>query len=269
MPRNDGVASQQTTVVRALELLDCLADSREPMSVAEITRLIGVSRSTTYRLLRTLMSCGYVSESFTDSDKLQIGPKVLTLATSFLDRFEMRVVARPFLIALRDTSRETVHLVVPHQGEVLHIEKVESMQPVRAHSPVGLQEPMHCSAVGKAVLAAMPEVEVDAIIRQRGLPKRSPNTITDAESLKEHLRMVRAQGFAINDVENEEGIRAIGVALAPYSGMPIAAISISGPAYRFTVEQACSLSTDLKNAAVDILHQMGLTDQGIDSGPPK
>lgn len=269
MSRIGGTASQQTTVVRALQLLDCLAESGDPMSVAEITKVMGVSRSTAYRLLRTLMAHGYVSESSTDSDGLQIGPKVLKLATSFLARFEIRAVARPFLVALRDTSRETVHLVVPHEGEVLHIEKVESMQPVRAHSPIGLQEPMHCSAVGKAMLAAMPDAEVDAIIRQHGLPRRSPNTITDPEALKQHLRLVRARGFAINDVENEEGIRATGVALAPYSGMPIAAISISGPAYRFTMEQACSLSDELKKAAAGILRQMGLTDRETSSGLPK
>lgn len=266
MSRIGGTASQQSTVARALELLDCLAESGGPMTVAEITRVMGVSRSTAYRLLRTLMAHGYVSESTTDSDGLQIGPKVLKLATSFLSRFEIRTVARPFLVSLRDTSQETVHLVVPHEGEVLHIEKVESMQPVRAYSPVGLQEPMHCSAVGKAMLAVMPEAEVDAIIRQHGLPRKSPNTITDPEALKEHLRLARAQGIAINDVENEEGIRAVGVALAPYSGMPVAAISISGPAYRFTMEQACSLSDELKMTAAGILRQMGLTDRDTASG---
>lgn len=263
MIEKDSEVAQTKTVVKALSLLEHLADAGKPVSISEVSKVMGMSRSTAYRLLRTLEAQGYVTESFDDSDKLQIGPKVLKLATGFLDRFEIRSIARPYLLKLRDLSHETVHLIVPHQGQILHIDKVETVQPVRAYSPIGLLEPMHCSSAGKAILAALPEAEVDAIIRQHGLVKKGPNTITDPQALKDHLQIVRSQGFAINDVENEDGIRAIGIALATYSSMPVAAISISGPAYRFTLDQAYSLAPALRNAAAGILDQMGLMHQEI------
>jgi IclR family transcriptional regulator, KDG regulon repressor len=258
MGRADDALSETRTVARALELLDCIADAKEPPSVAELARLIGVSRSTSYRLLRTLASHGYVSDGFVDSDKLQIGPKVLKLATHFLDRLDIRAVARPHLIQLRDLSHETVQLVVPHRTQALHIDRVETSQALRTYSPIGGLEPLHSTSMGKALLAAMPDSEVEAIVRQAGLPRLTPNTITDLARLKEHLAQVRAQGYAISDIENEEDIRAVGVALVPYTGIALAAISISGPAYRFTLEQAVALAPVMKKAAAEILNQLGL-----------
>lgn len=267
---DDSLAAKTKTVAKAFELLDCLSEANGPLSVAELGRTVGLSRSTTYRLLRTLASYGYVIESVTDPDKLQIGPRVLKLATSFLDRHGIRTVARPYLLSLRDLSGETVHLVIPYQGQVLHIDKVETLQPVRLYSPIGAVEWMHCTAVGKSILAALPEAEVDAIVRRHGLHRRTESTITDPSFLKEHLSEARANGFAMSNNENEEGIRGIGVGVVPLSGPPIAAISISGPAYRFTAEQACRLVPDLKNAASRILSEMGLRsaqNRGADSCP--
>jgi IclR family transcriptional regulator, KDG regulon repressor len=265
---DDGL-SETRTVARALELLDCIADAKEPLSVAELAREIRVSRSTAYRLLRTLSAHGYVSDSFADSDKLQIGPKVLKLATHFLDRLDIRVVARPHLIQLRDLSHETVHLVVPHHTQALHIDRVETSQALRTYSPVGGLEPLHSTSMGKALLAAMSDAEVEAIVLQAGLPRLTPNTITDLARLKEHLALVRAQGYAISDIENEEGIRAVGVALVAYTGVPLAAISISGPAYRFTLEQAIALAPPMKRAAADILYQLGLGPRESEADPAK
>lgn len=265
MSEQDAGFTLTKTVDKALGLLEYLADAKKPESLSEISKAMGMSRSTAYRLLRTLGTHGYVTQSATDSYKLQIGPKVLKLAASFFDRLEIRVVAHPFLVSLRDLTEETVYLVVPHQGLALHIDTVETLHPVRTHDSVGTLVTMHSTAVGKAFLAALPEAEVDAIIRQHGLPKKTLNTITDSDALKAHLQVVREQGWAMSDIEHEDGIRSIGVALVPYSGRPIAAISISGPAYRFTFELACSWTAELKRSAFAILDRLGLSAQAASS----
>ena len=265
--KDDGLPHTRT-VARALELLDCIADAKVPLSVVELARLIGASRSTAYRLLRTLSAHGYVSDSFSDSDKVQIGPKVLKLATSFYDHFGIRVIARPHLIALRDRSGETIHLVVPYDGRVLHIDRVETLNPVRMYSPIGALEGMHCTSVGKAILAALPDVEVDAILRHFGLPALTANTITDPDTFRTHLRTVRAQGYATVEGEDIDGFNAVGVAIVPYSGPPVGAISISAPAYRFSVQQMWALVPDLKKAAEQILQQMNLRGPHLEEQDP-
>jgi IclR family transcriptional regulator, KDG regulon repressor len=252
MEQPDVDASCSRTVMRALAVLDCLAENRTPLSVLQVSQAIGVSRSTAYRLLRTLQTAGYVCDSASAPDKFQFGPKVLRLATVFIDSLGLRDVARPHLIKLRDLSGETVHLVIPHAGDVVYIDKVETLLSVRMHSVVGGISPMYCTAVGKAILAFLPGSEVDAIV-QRGLPRRTPNTIVDAQALKEHLAQVRAQGFAIDEIENEDGIRCVGAPVCNHLGLPIAAISISGPAYRLSLEHCLSLADALKQTAAAVL----------------
>ncbi len=243
---------QTRSVVRALSVLDCFAEARQPLSIAQISRAVAVSRSSAYRLLRTLQTRGYVMETPSAPGRYQLGPRILDLASCFLERFDLRDVARPHLIQLRDLSQETVHLVIPDRGQVIYIDKVETNQPVRMVSAIGRHAFMHCTAVGKAILAFLPNPEVEAIIREQGLAAHTANTITDAARLEAHLREVSAHGFALDDEENEDGIRCIGAPVLDQRKVPVAAISISGPAYRFTHEQALALSEPLKEAAASI-----------------
>jgi IclR family KDG regulon transcriptional repressor len=249
------------TVKKAMDVLDCLGDSDAPMSASEIGRKLGMSRSTVYRLLATLSAGGYVTRDRDRAEEYRLGFKILELASRLLDSVELRQQARPFLRELRDLANETVHLAVMDRGQSSYIEKVECSQAVRMHSTIGRRGFAHCTALGKAMLAFMPADEVERILEEHGLPARTPNTITDRTALLHELERIRGQGYAIDDIENEEGIRCVGAPILDYRGQPVAALSVSGPAFRMTLARARELSVPVKATAQKISRQLGYLEQ--------
>lgn len=245
------------TVKKAMDILDCLGQSDNPLSASEVGRRLGISRSTAYRLLATLNAGGYVAQDSVNPEKYRLGFKILELANSLLDKIELRQLAPPYLKELRDLANETVHLVVMDRGQVAYVDKVECQQAVRMYSTIGRRGYAHSTAIGKAMMAFMLEGAVAEIIEQHGLPAFTPNTITDQESLLQELARIREQGYAVDDVENEEGIRCVGAPILDYQGRPVAAISISGPAFRVTAERARVLSRAVKATAAKISRQLG------------
>jgi IclR family acetate operon transcriptional repressor len=245
------------TVKKAMDILDCLADARQAVSCSEIGRRLDMPRSTAYRLLSTLAIGGYV---VADSDgfgkRYRLGFKILELASRLLDGMELRRQALPFLRQLRDATEETVHLVVADGVQVTYIEKVDSHKTVRMHSAVGRQGYMHCTAVGKAILAYRRD-DVDKAIEENGLPALTSNTITNKEALLEELATVREQGYAVDDVENEEGIRCVGAPIFDHRGEVIAALSVSAPSFRFSMDRVRELSGVVKGTGLQISRQLG------------
>jgi IclR family acetate operon transcriptional repressor len=245
------------TVQKAMAILDCLGEEEIPRSASEIGRKLGMSRSTTYRLLTTLSSGGYVRQDPDKPEKYHLGFRVLELAGNLLDSIELRQQAMPFLRELRDLANETVHLVVLDQGRVAYIDKLDCSQAVRMHSSVGRLGFVHSTAVGKAILAFLPQQAVTSIVEQHGLPALTPRTITEIATLRRELARVRQQGYAIDDVENEEGIRCVGAPIFDYQGRPVAALSLSGPAFRLTRERAEGLSGAVRRTARGVSQQLG------------
>jgi len=249
------------TVRKAMEILDCLGEAASPLSASEIGRKLGMSRSTVYRLLATLATGGLVTQDALDTEKYRLGFKVLELASKLLDGIEVRHQARAFLRELRDQVNETVHLAIMNGGQVSYVEKVECFQAVRMYSTVGHRGFAHCTALGKAMLAFLPAGEVERILDEHGLPACTPKTLTDREALLRELEQIRQSGYAIDDMENEEGIRCVGAAILDHRGQPVAALSISGPAFRLTVERIHELSVPVKVTALQISRQLGYLPQ--------
>jgi IclR family KDG regulon transcriptional repressor len=253
------------TVKKAMDVLNCLGEAESPMSASEIGHELGMSRSTVYRLLATLAAGGYVTRDGVRAEKYRLGFKILELASRLLDSVELRQQARPFLCELRDLANEAVHLVVMDDGQVSYIEKVECSQAVRMHSTIGRRGFAHCTALGKAMLAFMPPDQVESILERHGLPARTPNTITDREVLLRELERIREEGYAVDDIENEEGIRCVGAPVLDYQGQPVAALSVSGPAFRMTLERIHELGAPVKATALMISRQLGYLE-GEDLG---
>jgi len=254
---NQQASGLTLTVKKAMDIMDCLGDAGGSLSAGEISRRLGLARSTVYRLLATLNAGGYVSPDRANSQKYRLGFKITALASSLLDGLELRQVALPFLTELRDIAQETVHLVVMDQGQVAYVDKVECSRAVRMHSAIGRRGLVHCTAVGKAMLAFMQEEDVARILNDQGLPARTPHTITDGAQFREELERVRRLGYAVDDIENEEGIRCLGAPVLDHRGRPAAAVSVSGPAYRMTMARVQELAGVVVDTGLGISRELG------------
>lgn len=223
-------------VHKTIDILDALREAPHGMSLAGLSAYAGMPKPTVYRILVTLESRGYLERSpdasYRVSRKLFEEPRDST--------FEQRLVraARPAMEALAALCKETVNLGVLDGGEVLVIETVESEQAVRMTSKIGNRRYPHSTALGKVLLADLPEREVVRLIRSRGMPKFTPATIIRESELIVELERIRAQGFAMDNMENEPDGRCISAPVTNSQRKVIAALSISGPLPRMTVPRA-------------------------------
>ncbi|AET65905.1 transcriptional regulator [Desulfosporosinus orientis DSM 765] len=244
------------TLERSLDVLEVLAHAEEPLGVTEIGNRISLHKSTVHRILQTLCHRGYV-ERKKDSERYQLGIKIIELGIRFFNDLEIRKVAAPILSDLVKVLDEVVHLVLPDDGEIVYIDRAESSQVVSMHSKVGRRAPMHCTAVGKALLSTLPEEEVRHILEVKGMTKYTPNTITDPEVLLEGLRKIRTSKISVETEENEIGIICLGTPIFDYSGRAIGAISVSGPASRITEKGIDWIGGELKTAGELVSAKLG------------
>ena len=244
------------TLERALDILEVLSRSEESLGVTEIGNRIGLHKSTVHRILQTLCYRGYV-EKEKERERYRLGIKIVELGITFFNDLEIRKIAAGFLSLLAKSFDEVVHLVLPDDGEVVYIDRRESSQVISMHSKVGRRAPMHCTAVGKAILSSMPEEEVRHILKVKGMPGFTPKTITDPDVLIEQLREIRKSGVAIEAEENEVGILCLGTPIFDYSGRPIGAISVSGPANRMKEKGIERIGEEIKKAGQEMSAKLG------------
>jgi len=244
------------TVSKAVDVLECLGAERTALSAAQVAECCGLARPTAYRLLGTLAERGYVRQD-PASGKFLLGYKVLDLSGKLVDGIELRKRAAPFLQKLGQLSGETVHMAVLEGSDVVYIDKVESTSAVRLHSTIGSRYPAYCTSLGKAILAYLPDEERAQVLKGQSFAKRTERTITDPVEFEAHLQQVRQQGFAIDDEENSEGIRCVGAPIFDFSKKVVAAISVTGLAYRLDVDSALLLADEVKACAVAISDDLG------------
>ena len=248
------------SIERVATIFDVLAQSSQGISLRELSAKVKLPKGTTHRLLSSLAYYGYVRQT-PETKNYHLGLRLIELGNSVLNQLDIRSQAKPYLKDLSERIKETVHLVILDQYEALYIDKVESnvkQGGLQMVSRVGFRVSLHCSSVGKVLSAHLSENKLDGIIQQKGLSKRTKNTITNSESLKAHLKIVRSQGFAIDDEENEEGIRCVGAPIFNQQGQVIAAISISGPTVRITKKSLQNfLKKEIIKTAAAISRELG------------
>jgi DNA-binding IclR family transcriptional regulator len=252
------------TIERTSLILDILGQSPQGISIRELSTKIKLPKGTTHRLLSSLSYFGYVRQD-SKTRNYFLGLKLVELGNLLLSQLDLRKEAEPFLRDLAERTKETVHMVFLDRGEIVYIDKVEldhNPSGLRMASRVGLRNPAHSSAVGKVLLSHLPEEELNGLIKEKGLPKRTENTITDLIQLKEHLKAVRTQGYAIDDEENEKGIRCVAAPLYNEIGKVVAAISISAPAFRVTKKVIQeSLKKEVMETASKISQRLGFKER--------
>jgi len=241
---------------RALAALAILANSSSDCSLAELCPALKLHKSTVHRLMMVLEQHRLVVKN-PETGRYRLGLRLYELGSRAIDGLDLRGRARPYLDRLQAEFGETVFFCVLDEGQVFYVEKVESQQSVRTACTVGSRAPAYCTAVGKAMLAELPEAEVSKIIRRWGLKSVTANTITTASALKAELRAVRLRGYAIDEEEKEEGLRCIGAAVRGHSGKLFAAISVSGPAFRMTKKRIPEIGQAVMWAANELSAELG------------
>jgi IclR family acetate operon transcriptional repressor len=192
-----------------------------------------------------------------------LGLRLAELGHVALDTLEIRAKARPVLEGLMEATRETVHLMLLDGQTGLYVDRVESPQRVRVSSSVGHREYLHCSGVGKAILASLPPSRLAEVIA-RGLPRLTPRTITHPGRLRRHLAGVVRRGYAIDNEEGEPGIRCVGAPVFDHRGDVVASVSVAGPAYRLPLAQLAAWGPRVAEAAAAISAALGF--RGDDAG---
>lgn len=254
-PNAAGQAGTQT-LVRGLRVLETLTTQDRPIGVGELARTLDLPKSTVQRLLRTLAQEGWAQTSNDAVTRWQISPRLISLARGDNLSRSLRDVAMPHLTALGASTGETVHFsVLDRDVQLVLIERVDSIHPVRTFNAIGATTALHTSCSGKAVLAMLPPAHVEEILA-RPLAKVMPNTIVDPQHLTHQILEARDRGYAVNISENRANVCAVGAAVADGSGRPVAAVAVSMPDIRFEPARAPewgALVRDTARAITDAL----------------
>lgn len=226
------------------------------MSLAALTRRAELSKPSVYRLMNTLEEFDLVTRD-PASQLYRPGPRLFELAHQGLEQIELRHIAAPELDALREATNETVHLAILDRGEVVYIDKRESNHTIRMISAVGRRVPVHCTSLGKAMLPFLLEDERHALIRARPLVPATKYSLTDPEALERDLAEIRVRGYSLDLEEHEVDICCVGAPVFDHTGNPVAAISVTMPKFRTSMERLHELGTEVKGVAGALSAKLG------------
>jgi len=231
------------SVDRVFGLLEHLADGGGSLSLSELAARSHLPMPTIHRLIRSLVNQGYVRQE--TSKRYALGPRLIRLgesASRMLGSWAM-----PYLVELVDTYGETTNMAMLEGDACVYVAQVPSPRAMRMFTEVGRFVMPHCTGVGKAILSTLPDPDVRALLGRTGMPPRTEHTITSPDVMVAALGAVRKQGYAVDDGEQELGVRCVAV---PIRGLPFrAALSVSGPSSRVTVEQVPLIAPDIQAAA--------------------
>lgn len=236
---------------KGLSLLEALGGHPDGAGVSRVAREVDLPVSTVYRLLATLVKRGFVSFD-SESRRYYLGLRVFELSSRVSLAKGLSGVAFPTMKRLAEITGESVFMAVRDGTDLVYIERVEGQSRIQIFGSIGARGPLYCTAQGKAILAFLPEPEREDMLGRIYLERRTPNTITDPEKLREELTQIRERGWAMADEENEQGIRAVGVPLINARGRPLAAMSVAAPAFRVSLEDLEKFAPLLSEAARDI-----------------
>ena len=242
-------------------VIETLAENG-PMGIMELSSSLGYHKSTTHRLVNSLVCLGYIRQD-EESLKYSLSLKFLEIGGKILEQTNMAALIHPSLKKLSEQTGETVHLVQREGTEAVYIDKVESSaSSIRMVSRVGGRIPLYCSGVGKALLAELSDEEIRAIWEASRIRRLTPYTITSLDELMERVGEVRKNGFAVDDEENEEGVRCIAVSIRDYHKEPVYALSISAPVGRMTGERMKELERDVLEFKKELAKNLGFRGTG-------
>ena len=243
-------------LTKTFAVLEILLQHKSPMSMSEISERLKFYPSTVHRILDTLKYGGYVEQN-PITQKYQLGLKLIELGMAKLQQIDLVKEAKPFLKELAKKCNETVHLAILEDTNVLYLAKEESSQTIRMISYVGRRGPLHCTALGKILMAYLPPADRNNLLDRLELSRLTQNTITDRKQLECELNKILEKGCAMDREENEKDVRCIAAPVKDYQGKVVAAVSISSPSYRVNYSKQNHLKEHLIKTCQKISSHLG------------
>jgi DNA-binding IclR family transcriptional regulator len=253
------VAPQGTYKVQALDrafaVLDLLGESESPLGLAQVASSLQLHKSTAHRFLMVLERHRMVER--TVNGKFRLGLRLYDFGNRAIEQYDLRDRAQPHLRKLVHETEETAHLCILEAARMIYIDKIEPARSVRMITRVGASNPVHCTSVGKAILAFLAEDRAAEILRRVRFERFTSRTILTMEALRTELEKTRRRGYAVDDEEFEEGLRCIAVPVLDAHRQPVAAVSVSGPSFRVTAQKLPSIANHLLQCVRGISMDMG------------
>jgi DNA-binding IclR family transcriptional regulator len=242
---------------RAFAVLDLLGESEAPLGLAQVALSLQLHKSTAHRFLMVLERHRMVER--TANGKFRLGLRLFDLGNRAIEQYDLRERAQPHLRRLVTETEETAHLCILEGAHVIYIDKIEPARSVRMITRIGASNPMHCTSVGKVMLAFLPEDRMNDLLANTRLERFTNRTITTPEALRAEIEKTRRRGYAVDDEEFEEGLRCIAVPILDAQRNPVAAVSVSGPSFRVTAQKLPSIANHLLQCVRAISADMGFT----------
>ncbi|MET9437336.1 IclR family transcriptional regulator [Streptomyces sp. NPDC006551] len=244
-------------VTRAFDILELFLHGDGTLSAPEITRKLRLPRTTTHELLTTLTARAYLATVPDQPGRYRLGVRTYQLGSRYAEQLDLAAEGQAVAREVAETCDETVHVAILEDTDVIYIAKVDSTHAVRMVSAAGRRLPAHCTSVGKMLLAALPEAELDARLADRELVSMTPNSITDPEALRTALAEIRTRGTATEHRESNPDVSCVAAPVRDTSGRVVAALSISVPVIRWSEEREAELAELAAKGAADLSLRLG------------
>jgi DNA-binding IclR family transcriptional regulator len=249
-----------TALQRGLRLLHLFSESPRGLTAKQVAGLSRLPVSTVHRFLTNLVSSGFLS---CDGDgAYHLGIACFAIGQAAVGQLDIRRLSLPYLRELNQQTRETIHLTVRHGLSAVYVEKLDSPEPLRIHSRIGAAVPLYCTAVGKVMLAYMPEEERDRILPDLGVKRLTPNSVGNLQELKTELYRVHKNGYACDMEEHEMHIRCIAAPIWDHMGTVHSSVSITAPLVRMPVTRLRQLAPLIQAAGLQISRELGYQPSG-------
>ncbi|MGI8894611.1 MAG: IclR family transcriptional regulator domain-containing protein [Casimicrobiaceae bacterium] len=250
------VTGQVQSLRRGLSILECLARAEGGLTLTDVAQRCSLPPSTAHRLLATLQKTGYVYQAG-DLGLWYVGLQAFTVGSSFLANRDFVAQSHVSMRRLMEQSGETANLAILDETEAVFIAQVQCREIMRLLVKLGSRVPLHASGVGKAIFAALPDERIDAILKVKGLPRITENTIVAPEIMWASLQVVRQRGWSFDDEEHALGTRCVAAPIYDEHAEPLGAISLAGPTTRLPDERIKQLGPLVAHTAEELTQRLG------------
>jgi IclR family transcriptional regulator, KDG regulon repressor len=246
---------------RAFAIIEEIARNRDGIGLADLSKRVGLHNSTTFHLCKTLVALGYIRQT-EDTRRYRIGRMVFSLAASSLDEIELVNIATPIIEGLARVTRESSHIAVRAGDDIVIVARTAGSGAFQLADRAGVIRPAHCTALGKVLLAALSAEQLDRYLTGREFRVFTQNTITERGRLVEELTHVRDNGVAFDDGEFDSEVRCVAVPVRDFTGQIVAAIGISGPIWRLSIQALQEQTRHVRDAADHLSAELGRQNDG-------